>query len=280
MSIVGIVLDCRMVSSFSAVTALVPTAPGRFDAEVSPQWTIATKPNGGYLLAMLGRAAITVGDHPHVIAASAHYVHSPSPGPVAVSAEVLRGGRSASQLRVQLHQDDQLCVEALITTSMLEAGTRPYWDRGLPLPDVAAPDTCLQVPSTTPTGLRASIMDEVDLRIDPADTGFARGAPSGRGELKGWLTLPGDEPLDPLALLYAVDSFPPATFEIEPSGWVPTLELTAYVRALPAPGPVRILQKAQVIDGQKVDEACFVWDSTDRLVAQGTQLAGIRLSKS
>jgi hypothetical protein len=58
---------------------------------------------------------------------------------------------------------------------------------------------------------------------------------------------------------------------------VPTLELSVYVRALPAPGPVQVLQRAQLIDAQRVDETCFVWDSTGRLVAQGTQLAGIRL---
>ena len=42
-------------------------------------------------------------------------------------------------------------------------------------------------------------------------------------------------------------------FEVELTGWVPTLELTVYVRALPVPGPVRVLQKAQLIDGQRVD---------------------------
>jgi hypothetical protein len=77
--------------------------------------------------------------------------------------------------------------------------------------------------------------------------------------------------------MYAVDALPPATFDIEMTGWVPTLELTVYVRALPAPGPVRVLQKAQLIDGQRVDEACWIWDGTGRLVASGTQLAGIRL---
>ena len=61
------------------------------------------------------------------------------------------------------------------------------------------------------------------------------------------------------------------------TGWVPTLELTVYVRALPAPGPVRVLQRANLIDGQRVDEQCWVWDSRARLVAHGTQLAGIRL---
>ena len=37
------------------------------------------------------------------------------------------------------------------------------------------------------------------------------------------------------------------------------------------------LARAQLIDAQRVDETCFVWDSTGRLVAQGTQLAGVRL---
>ena len=58
---------------------------------------------------------------------------------------------------------------------------------------------------------------------------------------------------------------------------MPTLELTVYVRAVPAPGPVRLLHRAQLIDAGRVDESCFVWDTTGRLVAQGTQLAGIRL---
>ena len=75
-----------------------------------------------------------------------------------------------------------------------------------------------------------------------------------------------------------MDAFPPATFDVELTGWVPTLELTAYFRARPAPGPVRILQKANLIDAGRVDETCFVWDARGRLVAQATQLAGIRLS--
>ncbi len=120
-------------------------------------------------------------------------------------------------------------------------------------------------------------MGQVDLRIEPGSFGFGRGKPSGRGELRGWLALPDGEAFDPFSLIYAVDAFPPATFDVEMTGWVPTLELTVYVRAIPAPGPVRVLQKAQLIDAQRVDESCWVWDSTGRLVASGTQLAGIRL---
>ncbi|SDJ10941.1 Thioesterase-like superfamily protein [Frankineae bacterium MT45] len=249
----------------------------RFEADVDGDWTIGGKPNGGYLLTMMGRAAATVGQHPHVIAASAHYLRSPDPGPVTLDAEVLRGGRSASQVRVRMLQEGRPCVEALITTSTLDPDTKPHWDAGVPPRPTLEPGDCLRNPSTSPIGLQVPIMDQVDLRIEPETFGFVSQRPAGLGELRGWLALPADEPFDPAALLYAVDAFPPATFDIEMTGWVPTLELTVYIRALPAPGPVQVLQRAQLIDAQRVDEVCYVWDSTGRLVAHGTQLAGIRL---
>src|SRR5258708_3923841 len=108
------------VQPFERVTALTAIGDGRFSAEVSPEWTIGGKPNGGYLLAMLGRAAAAVAARDHVVAASAHYLHSPDPGPVMIRAEVLRAGRSASQVRAQMRQGDQACVEALVTTGLLD----------------------------------------------------------------------------------------------------------------------------------------------------------------
>lgn len=262
---------------FSRVSALTPLVTGHFTAELSPDWTIGGKPNGGYLLAILGRAAVAVGSHEHVIAASSHYLHSPVPGPVSIEVEVLRAGRSASQLRSRMLQDGTPCVDATFTTSTLSSDGSAYWDRGVPVPSALGRDDCIRVPGRTPTGTPVPLNDQVDLRIEPQTLSFAAGRPSGVGELRGWLGLPGDEPFDSLSLLYAADAFPPATFDIELTGWVPTLQLNVYVRALPAPGPVRVLQRAQLIDGQRVDELCYVWDSTGRLVAQATQLAGIRL---
>jgi hypothetical protein len=256
---------------------LAANGPGRFDAEVSSEWTIGGKPNGGYLLAMLGRAAGSVSAHGHVIAASAHYLHSPDAGPVVIEAEVLRAGRSVSQTRARMSQDDQACVEALVTTSQLDGAVAPHWDRGLPEISQVAYEECARLIPSMPDGGRVAIMEQIELRLEPGSSGFTTGHPSGRGELRGWLALPHGEPFDTTSLLFAVDAFPPATFDIEFSGWVPTLELTVYVRALPAPGPVRVLQRAQLIDARRVDESCFIWDRTGRLVAQGSQLAGIRL---
>jgi hypothetical protein len=262
---------------FSEVSGLAAAGPGRFEARVDPAWTIGGKPNGGYLLAMLGRVASEVSAHPHVISASAYYLHAPEPGGVVIGAHPVRVGRSASQVQARMSQEDRACVEALFINSQLNPTGAPYWERGLPQIPWVPYDECPRLTPVLPDGNRVAIMEQIEVRIDPDASGFTEGEPSGHGELRGWLALPGEEYFDPASLLFAVDAFPPATFDIEFSGWVPTLELTVYVRAMPAPGPVRVLQRAGLIDAQRVDESCYVWDSSGRLVAQGRQLAGVRL---
>lgn len=266
------------IRSFDDVTALDPVDSTTFRATVDAGWSIGGHANGGYLLAILGRAATEVAPHDHPIAASAHYLRSPDPGPVEVSAEVLREGRSATQVRTRMTQHGIDRVEALVTVSRLDPTVPPYWDRGLPAAGTVEFDEAVPLVGPTPSGTDVALLDQVQVRLDPASMGFAVGRPSGRGELHGWLHLPGDAAFDPRSLLFAVDAFPPATFDIEevPS-WMPTLELTVYVRALPAPGPVRILHRAGLIADGRIDESCFVWDCTGQLVAHGTQLAGIRL---
>jgi hypothetical protein len=100
---------------------------------------------------------------------------------------------------------------------------------------------------------------------------------TGDGELRAWLRDDEHDTLDPIGLLFAADALPPATLGIVASGWVPTLDLTVYVRARPAAGPVRLRMRAQVIQDGFVDEVCEGWDSAGRLVLQSTQLAALRL---
>ena len=264
--------------TFSQVSALVEHEGDVFEAEIAPNWTIGGRPNGGYLLAILGRAATAVAPQPHVLTASATYLRPPELAGALVRTSVLRAGRSASQVRCVLEQDGATCVEALFTVGTVGTALTPTWDRNAPRPSSVARERCIRIPGVTPAGVPVPINDEVDLRLDPAVLRFAGGRPSGNGELRGWLSLPDDEPFDPVALLYAVDAFPPATFEIAVSGWVPTLELTAYVRGIPVPGPVQIEQRAQLVAEDRVDEVCFVWDGAGHLVAQATQLAGVRFS--
>lgn len=268
------------VAGFAAATAVVRRRDSSaYEVTLDPQWCIAGKPNGGYLLATLARAGAEAAgpEHPHPLAASAHFLRAPEPRAAAVEVDVLRRGRTASQLRVRLRQDERTCVEVLLTLGRLGEGSQPWWGGELapPLPPAAE---CALLPSRPPgADYTVAILEVVQERLDPATLGWAAGAPSGRGELRGWAAMADGTAWDPLSLLVAVDAFPPATFDLGTTGWVPTLELTAYVRALPAPGSLIVRQRARLVQDGLVDEACDVWDSRGRLVAQATQLAGVRV---
>jgi hypothetical protein len=254
------------------------------DVDVDPGWTIGDKPNGGYLLATIARAAVATTaavegpDHPHPLSAVASYVGPPSLGPAQVHSEVLRRGRGMSQVRARLVQDGATRVEATFTVGRLRPEAEPWWggEAAPALPEVTADR---RTPTDGPGGMRLPIMDRVDIRLDPTTAGFASGQPAGVGELRARLAFADGRAADPLALLYVVDALPPATFDLAgTTGWVPTLSLSAYVRALPAPGPLVVRQRAGLVEARTVDEVCEVWDSRGRLVAQATQLAGIRTS--
>ena len=264
------------LEAFSQASSVRARAAGVFDAAVSPEWTVRDKPNGGYLLALLGRAASSLTDSAHVVAASAHYLRSPDPGPIEIEAEILRRGRSISQIRARMSQGGRPCVDALISTGQLDASAAPRWDDGLPEIHHVPFDDGIRMKPVTPDGFSIPMLEQVDLRVDPKSSGIMSGRPSGRGRLHGWLALLGEETFDPISLLYAVDAFPPTSFDIDFS-WTFTVELTAYVRAIPVPGPVRILSRARLVNPPWMDEACDIWDGTGRFVAQATQLRRLRL---
>ncbi|MEV4139573.1 thioesterase family protein [Dactylosporangium sp. NPDC049742] len=259
------------MAAFTEATQVRPTGDG-FDAELDPLWTVGGKPNGGYLLAILARAAVEdAGTHPDPLSASAVYLSPPDPGPATVTVEVLRTGRTASQVRSRLWQKDRACVEALFTLGTLAAAGEPRWVDAQP-PPVAAEQGLFPTPSEAPgTGLRIDMLDQFEQRIDWQ----AVGDPP--GELRGWLRLPDGAAWDPVSLLFAADAFPPATFTLGSHGWTPTLELTVYVRAVPSPGPLRVRQRARLLTESLVDQVCEIWDARDRVVAQATQLAAYRM---
>ena len=265
------------MGSFEKVSAVAGGEGGVYTAEIDPLWTIGGRPNGGYLVAIMARAALAADDvgedaHPHPLSASALFVSSPEVGPAWVAVEALRRGRTASQVRARLSQEGRVRVEALFTLGQL-GGAEPTFDSTPPV-DVAPPEQCrLGVAEAGQSGLRVEILGQVEQRLDRRslrDPAFA-------GDLRGWLNFPDDTPFDPVSLLYAADAFPPSTLRLAGPGWVPTLELTAYIRAIPAPGRLRIRQRARVLAGGLVDQVCEVWDSRDRVVAQATQLAAVRL---
>jgi acyl-coenzyme A thioesterase PaaI-like protein len=272
------------VAGFIDATKVAQEAdPFSFVAQLDPQWTVFDRPHGGYLVAIAARAAgLALAEAGHVdpLAVSAHFLSSPVAGEASVRLTPLRTGRTVSQVRAALSQAGVTCVEALLTMGRLTPAAEPYWTGESPVA-LPAPAEC--VPAPNPDA-RLAMYEVVDLRLDPANLGYLRGKPDGSGELRGWLSFADDTPPDPLNLLYVADALPPASLTINPSGWVPTLELSVYVRARPAPGPLRVRQRARLIETVAaatgmMDEVCDVWDSRNRLVAQATQLASVRFAR-
>jgi hypothetical protein len=125
--------------------------------------------------------------------------------------------------------------------------------------------------------MRVGHLDHVESRMDVATAMWAVGAPAGNAEVRTWLRR--DDGNDPslLDLLVFADALPPVTFDLGLMGWVPTLELTVLIRALPAPGWIKARQTSRLLQGGWLDEECDLWDSEGRLVAQARQLAGYRV---
>jgi hypothetical protein len=192
-----------------------------------------------------------------------------------VDVEILRRGRTASIARARVSASGVVCLEALVTAGRIEdgeplvAGPRP--------PALPPAEQCFRLPVAGP-GFEVPLMGVVSERLDPATLGFATGRPSGAGALRGYVEFADGRPMDALGLVLAVDCLPPPTFDLPglAVGWVPTLQLSAYIRALPAPGPVVVRQRARSVGGGAVDESTDIWDAAGRLVAVGHQLAAVR----
>ncbi|WP_328447873.1 thioesterase family protein [Streptomyces sp. NBC_00386] len=270
-------------SEFDRDTAVTPRGAGVYDVDLSAGWTIINAVNGGYLLAVLGRALADALPHSDPFTVSAHYLTASQPGPAVIRTDVVRTGRTLSTGQASLFQydDEGREVERIrVLASYGDLDTLPDDVRTTALPPAIPPmDQCFG-PQDAPAPIPGSsaITDRLFLKLDPATLGWALGAPSGKGEMRAWFGLADGRDADPLSLLLAVDALPPTAFEIGLSGWVPTVELTVHVRSRPAPGPLRVSITTRNLAGGFLEEDAEVWDSEDRLVAQSRQLARARLA--
>ncbi|MFI1357713.1 thioesterase family protein [Streptomyces sp. NPDC020898] len=269
-------------SEFDRDTAVTRRAPGVYDIDLSAGWTIINAVNGGYLLAVLGRALADALPHGDPFSISAHYLTASRPGPAVVRTDVVRTGRTLSTGTASLFQydDEGQEVERIrVLASYGDLGALPDDVRTTAKPPAMPPvEQCFgsqDAPAPIPGS--SAITDRLMLKLDPATLGWALGSPSGKGEMRAWFGLADGRDADPLSLLLAVDALPPTAFEIGLSGWVPTVELTVHVRCRPAPGPLRVCITTRNLAGGFLEEDAEVWDSADRLVAQSRQLASVRL---
>jgi hypothetical protein len=266
---------------FADATSVVPRADGSgtYDAAVHPGRDIGGNANGGYLLAIAGRAMADAAGRPDPVTITAHYLSPGKPGPLEVHTEVVKAGKRFTTTRATMTDPaGKPHITVVGTFSDLDpaiAVESPTLVHSAP-PDLPSVEECrgmLRAPVGTAGGA-PDFMGSIQLLLHPDDAGFATGNKSGELRVRGWFNLRDEEPLSTIALLTAVDSFPPTIFNIDvPVGWVPTIELTAHVRARPQPGWLRCAFTTRFVSGGFIEEDGEVWDDTGTLVAQSRQLA-------
>jgi hypothetical protein len=255
---------------FSGDTDVRAVGDGTFVTEIKPGWDIAGNANGGYLLAMVVRALREASGRPDPVTVTAHFLSPGKVGPATIATQLVKQGRTFTTMTASLDTESKRLVQVVCALGDLSESSGPVRVDAAP-PDLPAPDRCVGV--RPDERFPPPFMGQVDLRLHPEDAGFATGEPSGEPRVRGWFRLQ-DEPIDTVGLLLAVDAFPPTVFNARlPIAWTPTIELTAHLRARPAPGWLRCAFTTRFVTGGFLEEDGEVWDDTGALVAQSRQLA-------
>jgi acyl-coenzyme A thioesterase PaaI-like protein len=242
----------------------------RFAADVAPGWDIGGNANGGYLMAIAGRAmAEAIGRPP--VTLTAHYLRPAAAGPCEIEVTAVRSGRRFATATASLTMESGQILQLLGTFGdQMSGGPSLAIEPPVDLPDY---DQC-ELPPAPTDGPRPEITNRLAVRIRPGDEGFRTGRPTGHPEIRGWFAFADGEAIDAIGLLLVADAFPPPIFNTElPVAWVPTVELTVHVRGVPAPGPLRCRFRSRFVHDGLLDEDGEIWDSTGTLVAQSRQLA-------
>lgn len=256
---------------FSDALPSWPDGPGAYRAQLGGDWIVGGgKIHGGLMLAVVTRAALTeLGEQgsPDLdpLAVSADFLRAPEQGEVRITTEIVKIGRTASVIRADLRQHDRLVLSTTITAGRLPS-EEPAWT-DLPSMPSEPPADALATAKDDPNA--APLARSCDIRIDPSS--YQRGG-TGEAVMRGWVRPEGEEP-DILFALFTGDALPPVVVNVGLPGWAPTVQLTALLRARPAPGWLRTEVRSRVLAGKWFDEDATVVDSAGRLVCQARQLA-------
>ncbi len=263
---------------FDRATHLTSEDGSTYSGSIEDGWDIHGNANGGYLLTLAVAAMREASGRPDPITVTAHYLAPGPPVPITVSTEVVKSGRQLVTMTGSLRTESRELLRVLGTFGDLSsmAGGFEYTAEGAEAPDLPPPDQCVlrDKDNLDSDPNPVALANRLRVWMRPEDRGYLRGEMSGKAVSQGWIEFGDERPMDTLGLLLVVDSFPPPGFNIiMPRGWVPTVELTAHIRGIPAPGPLKCRFHTEFIRNGYLQEDGEVWDSTGALVAQSRQLA-------
>lgn len=251
---------------------LTSLSDGVFEGELNHHWTIGPKVHGGVMMALCAKAARTVIGAGEPVAVSANFLRAPDPGVVQVVTSVRKRGRQVSVVDVELNQGERSAVHATVTIGEPEHLVAPLLSVN-PVVDLMAPTPPDDVAPIGPGHHMAEINHlAAGCEIRPLLSSFGAGPQGVSPVLQIWVRPRGQAP-DPLFALLCGDISAPVTFAVGRYGWAPTVQLTTYLRGLPADGWLRVINTTTQIGQGWFDSDHLVVDCEGRIVVQSRQLA-------
>lgn len=262
-----------MTPLFTDAMTLRAVQPDVFEGELNKHWTIGPKVHGGAMLALCANAARTAHGTSDVqpVAVSGNFLWAPDPGPMRLVTSIRKRGRRIGVVDVELTQRERTAVHAVVTLGEPEHLVPPLLSAN-PVVDLMAPepprDAAPIGPGHPMAGL-VNLAEGCDVRplvstLEPTD-----GRPP---VIQLWVRPRGVAP-DVLFALMCGDVSAPVSFAVGRTGWAPTVQLTAYLRGLPADGWLRVVCTCMQIGQDWFDEDHVVVDCEGRIVVQSRQLA-------
>jgi hypothetical protein len=272
---------------FTDAMALTPAGDGHYDGELNEHWTIGPrgsgpKVHGGAMLALCANAARMEHGVETVwpVAISGNYLWAPDPGPMRVSTIVRKRGRRVSLIDVELTQGGRTAVRAAVTMGEPEHHVPPLspssaggpfgFNPVVPLMPPEPPPGLEPIGPGHPMSAVVNLAHGCDIR--PSLTTLEPRTDGGPPVIEYWVRPKGVAP-DPLFALLCGDVSAPVTFGVNRFGWAPTVQLTAFLRTLPADGWLRIVCTTVQIGQDWFDEDHIVVDCEGHIVVQSRQLA-------
>ncbi|MCR9095822.1 MAG: thioesterase family protein [bacterium] len=269
-----------MENRFDRDTALTRLTDGRFEVRIDRGWWIIRGPNGGYIAAILAKAAAATIDDPGrpLRSLTIHFLRPPQEGPAEVEAVVERSGRTVTTVSVRLLQNGK--VQAIATA----AHAVPRKMEGFihaAMPDVPPPSECApRVRTPTPDG--PTLHERYDQRFTIGPAPFSDEPRTREARSGGWIRLKESRPWDAAEIAAISDAWPPAVFASsdmpETTGGVPTVDLTVHLlnpEALAALAPeafVLVDFTTRAVQGGYLEEDGEIWSEDGILLAQARQV--------
>jgi hypothetical protein len=137
-------------------------------------------------------------------------------------------------------------------------------------------EQCIPVKDVAP---HLRMYDQFQMRFDPDSTGWNEGKLNSRSEMNAWLEYADGSHFDVFSLLMVPDVLPPAVFNrVGPNGWVPTLEMSVSIRALPQTSRLQIRARTRYLTRSILEEDVEVWDEQGNILAICRQIAKLRVA--